>query len=65
MSALGFVKEQRVPTHIRGEDEVFQKELQAIRGKLAAKPGQSDSACQRASGKTAPLEQELMSQLDA
>ena len=43
MSALGFVKEQRVPTHIRGEDEVFQKELQAIRGKLAAKPGQSES----------------------
>jgi len=39
MSTLGFVKEQRVPTQIRGDDEIFQKELSAIRSKLQAQRG--------------------------
>jgi len=38
MSVLGYVKEQRLPPTLRGEDEIFQKELQAIRAKLRKAP---------------------------
>lgn len=41
MSSLGFVKSQRVPTQISGEDELFQKELSAIKLKLQAAPGRA------------------------
>ena len=34
MSSLGFVKAQRVPSQISGDDEIFQKELKAIKNKL-------------------------------
>lgn len=44
MSALGFVKTQRLPGGINGEDEIFQKELAAVRGKLASKANQRQNA---------------------